>query len=837
MKKHKLTDILKSNKGSTLTMVMIYFSVLFILGVAISSLAVMNYKTKVADTQQKGSFYTADSGLDVIDAMLGEEIESAVEAGKASVAEYTSPKTDTSTPTDNLECFIDEERKREAHIADYTSPYLDEDGNYDEEGIYKLLNAAFNRGYTNYFNSKFGTAIEGKLTDVNNYITGVKPSSVSVDSYSDFPDPLRVSDDENDSEYNIERVNPKSIFAITVTVNSDKDKKRKQVQATFNISIPDYNTPYSIDKEFVSYDNNVLWTKAMVTEGNIFVVGNSSDDSAVQPVTINGDVYAYGTLQRNGDNNIIDPVSDKISKNYGGIVVGHDGRAGKLVVNGNVETASYLHTRGKQSSIAVNGEAYCNSIAVEELEPDNEQESTTEYDENCNITVNGNVNVLNDLKLDGEKSQIAVNGSFYGFSNGTSYNSSSSIIINSDDINNTKDSSLSINGEGTEKPYYPDSLKKGVFIAGTAYINTTPHPYQTGESLSIKRNYFAYEKHIANSSSDYRADNVYFESFDPSLLLPEEYGKVAGDHITMTALRKSKYLNEVNAQGGSGIETGNDNINLNNNVKYSLGATVSGNALSGYTGSLTDNGNALGKALTINGYEYDYHVSCMADPQVPINWDSLSPDSLDDVKNILLPGLATKVQELKISDRFDFGNAVNSVTGSLTGSNPELFYLNANQPGRSMAILGPGSSLFSETTGQDDPFDPDQPTNTYSLISPNLHGIIVSVGDVYIAGEVNFTGVIITKGNIYILDDNPKTFTSDYNINDTANSNYVVKKICQQQRDTSTTQVGDYFVLDIDPHYSKLNFLYNQSAGVASGVETFYKHNKLINISSWKIKK
>ena len=102
----------------------------------------------------------------------------------------------------------------------------------------------------------------------------------------------------------------------------------------------------------------------------------------------------------------------------------------------------------------------------------------------------GMVYTSNDLSLYATKSHINID-KYYGINDiggertvDKDYNSSSSIIVNTDDIGTKDGSSINIG----------DAI-----INGTAYINTST-PYQTGESVAVKGNYRAYTIPIPKST-------------------------------------------------------------------------------------------------------------------------------------------------------------------------------------------------------------------------------------------------------------------------------------------------------------------------------------------------
>lgn len=634
-------------------MVLMSLSVLSILGTAIISLSVMNLKSKIVDKKIKTSFYLSEAGLEEAYAIMMNEVQEGIKKGNEEVEK-------------ELKDFIKKEKLKESE-GDYNSPYLNSDGSVDEEAIKSKLEEWFRQGYARHLNNQ----LLKKIKDGDNYSeleSSMNPSKpkIRIEEKKEFP--------QNPDE--------ESKFEITLISNFTHDNIQKQIKSKFLISIPKYNKPYYIKSEKVNLKENVLWTKALISEKDILVKGNN--------VTINGDIYAYG--------NTIKDIKER------GIAV-----KGKLTVNGNVFTDGYFQTKENGSSITVkNGDVYCKSLVI----PDEQS--------GCNIMINGNVNTYDDIELNGKKSSITINGNYYGFSYGSEgHDKSSSIIINSDDIG--AGSSITITGEGKGKKYYKED-GKGTFIAGTVYIDLDNEDYQTGESVSVKGNYRAYSEKLGESTfefdgKEYGEDDIEFSYFSPLYLMNKIKEKT-----NRLYEQRGKYLKAIYDKNNSIINLGNGAIDIRN-VKYSLGDYIEkGNGIDKLkVGSF----NHLDYTTVFdqNLKEYKYYVNRMGDPQI------------EDYSNY------TDIDEkLTIEDRFDFKDIKPSSNNMILKKDEELFFSNSDAD-KSISIIGINSQNSITGTYNVELKD----TNLKGIIITkgdvyisgeiNFEGVIIAGGNIYIQDD------------------------------------------------------------------------------------------------------
>ncbi|MCT4509436.1 MAG: hypothetical protein N4A48_11915 [Tepidibacter sp.] len=665
--------------------------------------------------------------------------------------------------------FIQDERSKQFdEELDYKSPYLNADGSVDEERIKPKLQEWFREGYAKYLNEGYKDS-KNPTKNEESLMNEIKLSSYTVLDTNVDKNGANVSIVEDESSKF-----PKKNEGLTddskfiITIVSEFNHKKIKKNIKSTFSI---NIPKYNTPYYIGNDVFKLKENVLWTKALI------ADKNIViqgNDVAVNGDIYAYGDLT-------------KKNIEQRGILVGLNNKSGNLTVEGNVSTGGYLKTSENNSNITVKkGDVYCNSLVIPQGKS------------NCNIKIEkGNVNTYDDIELNGEKSKINIDGNYYGFSYGSrGHDESSSIIINSEDIGKTNGSSITITGNGESKKYYGNGQDdgKGNFIAGTVYIDLDNDvDYQTGESISVKGNYIGYSKKLESQSvrlsdgKDYYEKDINFQYISPLYLM----NKINGSNRPIYEQR-GKYLKAIYDKDNSILNLGEGGINIKN-IKYSLGGYIKNEK----TGSELESGIfdiSHINYFDINLKEYEYHINTMADPQI---------DNYSNLDN-----------KVDIDYWFNFSN-INEV------NNDEIFYSN-NDSNKKISIIGPNAN------------NPDKSGDFVEIknLDGKSRGIIVTKGDVYIYGKIDFKGIIVTKGNIYIQDDNPKEFTNDYKTN--FEGNYAIHEIIKHINDKGTNKIGDLFKQK--PSWSKetQSIVDNSDAGVDNNVQTHYKFFNLIDITKWQ---
>lgn len=799
---------LKSEKGSTLAMLLIVITILITLGVAILSATAAGFRFKVMDNRQKTAFYISEAGLEEAYAYLGEEVENAMNYAR----QVYVPRMLETTSTDLIGGVIEERTPKQKQTL-------------EEKQFRELQNTYFKAGYREYFivnrttiqgNLRGGLGVLNKLSGQH----GEKIHEISCDVAMGF-----VSD---------QLLITFKTKVYRVLLNGSKTPASEQIDTVIAVGVPESNTPFIKQKTQYEIKRNALWDKALAADGNIYVMGG--------PVTVAGNVYAHGS---NGTAVFAD------KQNTGGIIVGGindrtaataQSTSGTLTVNGEVATNLYLQTRyssnGQPSSIDIAGPVYCNSLIT--------QRGTSTANENSRIKITGDVTILDDTELNALKSKININGSYFGFSTGNTANhdSSSSLVVNTEDLS-TGGSELEITGSGLSRTWdinwgTPQTVTapSGVYLSGTVYIdeekdyemvtngvhgtvtlspqgqwiykknNIVPEgvtedtfqyryrkandpdhtvygpfittvdlsgnlsgrlnqDYQTGDSVSIKGNYMGYGEVLTGAGVEENYKNIpaaNFKEYWPLTLVEK-----LKDGASMGALEKSTYSKYAKDELSYLYQFGNNHLLLDKDrVKYAQGTIL------GYAGSpgsevwdlFFDKDSSVHKdppadQLLCLQKDYLYQTQWAGDPQ-ETNYINLGTDQFD-----------TRPLSQWLNPSWS-----HTIIDSSPGTDFSVAYADSSESGEDdvLILLGDGveeTDLAVEIlkAKSKDPVVIDISGGTED---DPLGGIILGNTDVYVLGEVYYQGLIMAQGDIWCLGNDPKSFT---NQNIGTEDNYVINRV------------------------------------------------------------
>lgn len=456
----------RKKRGATLAYVIVVLAIVATIGTAIVSLSLVNYKTTILETKRTENLYMSESGLDEVEAYIENITQDAVKKGNDAVENNTE-------------------------LLGLTGNALDE----KENEVFKPV-------YEKY--------VEEKLKDILKY----EGDSILINN-----DILKSEDDKTQSNYTIsliqlngenlkdskknksgidnnlkfEDVKDKGKF-LSLRFESKfkvKDRSYKDVSLTLNIKVPDFNGVY--------YEETMPVYNAMAKG---LIVGRNVNLDTNSVLNVDGGVVAAANLNSEDSFKAYIPPKDQgynsDDKNYiTGINIGNGSTMNSY--NGDLISKQSIILNGSNANLNVgktednlnsNYGVYTGNLGIysliNEIQAKDGKVFGKDVINNSNIFSNYPVYTHNDLILNGEGSKIILNDGYYGINDITNIDtltgrreSSSAIIINSKHIGeSSKDSQIKI-GE------------KAV-IMGTAYINTEDAGYQTGESVSTKRNYIAY---------------------------------------------------------------------------------------------------------------------------------------------------------------------------------------------------------------------------------------------------------------------------------------------------------------------------------------------------------
>lgn len=697
---------IKNNKGSTLLMTLMAMTVLTILGTAIIAISVVNFKMRIREVNSKDSLYKADSKYEEIYSVIVRTIEDA--------------RNHANQTTQNAAAMvISRERNREAadienEISDIING-IDGLGSVNDTALVEHLNEeVFQPEFKNYINTHLRDEINNsEITD------GTNLNSLVTTTISNFM--IFKSSPNNDP------------LQFEILYESDHKGVDRSIRGKYSIKVMEYQKDLEVHNEIVPLRENVLWTKAITADGSLLV----NCDQA----TIDGDVYAYG-------NNSIPEKR--------GVRVLRSGFDTELTINGSVITNQMIATNTNGSNILINtGDVYCNSIVI----PDGI--------DNASINVeDGSVNTYDDIELNGTNSSINIEGTYYGFSDGSGaneYDMSSAIIINSPDINQDSGSSISITGtfNALTSENKLDHLsildyaneddedidREGVFIFGTMYVNIIGHnKYQSGESIAVKGNYSAYSRKLKDPSlvadtrgGEFDPDNIILGSYPP-LVLVENYKDSEGLIENPDVFYKGSYFEYYDTDYSGNLNTGyqdTSDTSINSiyiqNIKHTLGSFVNKHQVSSAVISPLDE---LDVFRVKKDRDYKFLVNNLGDKGM---MDSLMHN--DTINSALSNTLNTKVE---VSDRYDQNRFYVDVDGD------EVIVINSDS-NKTVYIYSPGHR-------------PSACKNSDIAIElENIEmGMVVTDGDIVFNGSVAYNGALAATGDVIINGDSHTISNSYY---------------------------------------------------------------------------
>lgn len=656
----------KSKNGYAHIMVICILLVISILGMAISSLAVTNYNMAMLNSNKTSNLYASEAGLDEAYAIIGGEIDKAIEKGNDSVKKFM----------DNLDLIaaMQEEKKRKRSIekGEYTeetcpyedSPYINDDFSINKKAIEEKQNELFQEAYK-------GSILDSE-NDENKIIAKLNNPSSYQFKVKDGETPVIQAEicEEKDESEGFKDDKEKPLLTIRVSSKFKHDDIEKKVRRDYSIFVPEYGGEYYLQYDGVKILKNPVWAKAIACDGNMSI------DSG--QLSIEGDIYVNGNHEDDRRDN--------------GIIL--DGIDPAVVdVTGNVITSENINISSINSNFTVNGDIYAKNVFLNK-DASGSKLMVSPYDGKS-----GSVYTSDDLEIAAKDSEVCINGGYYGISDGSkSANAGQSSSININAVNN--DGSVA-----TKLTIVGKSI-----IMGTSYVeaqNNKGEEYQTGESVSIKGGYKAYSNTLKKAHEDdkFNEENVVFDYYTPTINGSNNYPpikfvtryKESGSEKDLTVFDKGqyyKYYNEenkesknkwdginINTQGSiyigtvkgqdGSIELGNYNIDdfeeVDNKVKefnnmaYGMGSDL-GNKENPATVKKQVNFDAITEGVYDCG-KLGVIVLLKDDDDYNIEYDSYAASSYIDYKNktIVLnndQGIIIAKGGLKVFDDFSFTGTI-----------------------------------------------------------------------------------------------------------------------------------------------------------------------------------
>lgn len=541
----------RKKSGATLAYVIVVLSIVSVIGTAIVSLSLVNYKTTILETKRTENLYMSESGLDEVEAYIENITQEAVKEGNDAVANNN----------ELLELTGDALDKKENEIF---KPVYEKYVEENLKNIFKYENENV------LVNNEILKSVDDKTK--NNYtISLIQLNGEELKASEETEPSINLTFEDIKEQGEILSLRFESKFKV-------EDTSYKDVSLTLNIKVPDFNGVYY--KEKIPVYN--VTTRGLIVGKNVNLDSNSIlnvDGGVVAAANLNSEdrFKAYIPPKDQGynsdDENFITGINignGSTMNSYNGDLISKQ----SIILNGN---NANLNVGTNKDALDSTYGVYTGNLGIysliNEIQAKDGKVFGKDVINNSNIVSNYPVYTNNDLILNGEGSKIFLNDGYYGINNITNIDtltgrreSSSAIIINSKHIGeSSKDSQIKI-GE------------KAV-IMGTAYINTEGTGYQTGEAVSTRGNYIAYTYDDGTG--------VTFKYYNPLQLVDSRNGN------ELTLDEKVEYFKKMAQEHNSINKNG---VSLPNDTT-SVGAVYSDGKI------MVNTNNVLNKSQEINDME------------------------------------------------------------------------------------------------------------------------------------------------------------------------------------------------------------------------------------------
>ena len=719
-------SMLKSNKGSSLTLIILIVLVMSSLGVALMSATAYDMRMSAEYSDLNKAYSAAETGV--------EHIANTLDTDVASIQE--TARTGATSNVQNL-------------IATNDPSVLGNDESIDD----KKVNSEFDKSYGDLFNS----GVEDKFGDGNSIKTMQELLNITPVDENDTHTLIEI---DNGGTVQLQSAELDSVnSSIKITVIGTYNNSKKQLDVTFNLLSQTSSTPYQVVvKAPLKRTLPGILQKALVAEKNIISAGGS--------VTINGDVLCFGTVP-------VDQTGEEDQSapwyKYGGIIAGmgyevannisdtgfdySDSEtkpvAGSIEINGNAATMAYIHsaysafsdnqdgsTSWTPSNITIHGDAFARSVKSEQL---------ASYSQ---LDFEGNVYTTDNLQVDSAGSTVTVGKNYYGFVD-------AGYFLNGQSVSNTSDeskkdtfqykrtSSLIVNGDSTV------NLNGGVYIGGSTFLKNYTYvdgsnnviPYMTGISAlkSSKKLAEAYFSPDANGMYYYMDNNT--GNYATKSSSPREYTEANTlqqqnmiDGISMA--ERAVHLaglwnNSVNPWKNDDVFSKYLNIN---NIDIKLGQD---GKLHGFTnGAVLANGNVL------TPYDFVGPTGMSHDPN---EFLGIQEQCRADFHSAVEPFLDSYSDD---GGKLNYTTPVNFISSYINAPSSDIIYNNAGNT--ESVYYGIGDKNIKKDN------------NGNWCIDGKLvkNGVICVSGNIYVDDGFNFNGVIMASGNIVFRGNATITYSS-----------------------------------------------------------------------------
>ena len=815
----------KSKKGSSLVVVLLVFSILTILGTAMLSLTLMSYKRRTAEAKIKANLYMSESGLAEAYSIVGKYVDKAFEEGTEAV-EINS---------DVLRALLEQERK---NVEDgLPSDYIDNNGDIKEDKIKIYQDAIFGEAYKKYILDN-SADLEVKLKDKGNYTASIVNNSASIKPTIEV---VQISPDFIQNEYKLVLQSTFNLDNLKKTIQTTYVIKVPQYSNVSNTSNKIIRlTQNPVWAKAICADGDMKIQNGTVNiKGNVYVKGNEANNdagiilsnhysklmvtgnvatsknlettynedlsaNAGSEIVVNGNIYAKNLL-----------ISKNEGEDYGAkgsrVTINH---LNGSVSDGNLYVMDDMEVNAEKSTVNISGGFYGVS--------DGSQAANNTPDNSSSIIVNAEdigeadgstINIAKEAYIAGS---AYISGLKYGAENDYKYQTGESVSIKGNYRAYTQpllnDHSIVSDGETIDlnknvkfEYYEPLALAQKYRYFKSEEISVFIETANTAASaLGV---YFTATGKANNSTAkNYRLcydilNNIWTEVTPLDLpveiprlivgntqmkleLLDENYNSLGPamhinvlDYKELSVFDKSKYFKAYYDDYGTDSE-----LNLGR------GITIGDMTNSIYIASLfskDDHGNS-----GVLSYNYD-DISEEHDRKILSKRNELKNQLFymgysedenymeatnimpsKDMDSVTTPQITVNRQVNFAAGSFnDLTQNRQGITGNRVDVSKEIILLNGDE-NKSYALIAEGADEggIPNTHIEKIYYKPSTTTTSFK-------GVIVTKGDLYIAGNINFAGTIICGGTIYFTDATEKKITYDESyVKNQISNNYSIFK-------------------------------------------------------------
>lgn len=756
----------KRKKGSSLIVVVMIFGFLVVFAGGMLAMTAGEYKLRSSESKRVENLYGAESGIDVVQNLIGKTFEAAVKYSNIKIEKFKTGKDEYINNNDSKNYLVNAAAKEEAEkeiqlINSNTSlkdsekadkikaaqDVINDSKSKMDEALNKEFKIQFNEFIKPLDSTKKYVEQVGKNQDelrkaisTNSYIKSFnndgsvnETAQVQFDTDS-IPEIFYYKDKKttDDGKTNYDGIQPLdkdsnqsqksediTKYKVKITSefkssNGNNGENKRTVQVNFELIVPDYkDTKYSENKKVELKDYPAISQKLMTIDGNMNIDTNNSSN----PINF------YGNVHITGDSNT--------AGNYGSSIAYTKYKGGLSISNSTVNFMKGYLATGETFNVESNSKVNADNIYARNIYigiKDGQSQA-----DSSDITVKGSVFTDNDLTLKADNSHVTMD-SFYGLND-------KNVKTNDSTQKDRTSSSILVNGEKGSSL----TVKTNAVIMGVGYINASDG-YMTGESTAVKGNYLAYA-----DPTDY--PNVELKQYGNLQLL---------DDKALTVFQKSDKFKKY-WENQTGFNDGGISLPAEDDATISTGAFFfkdkEGNI------NIKPGNSTIDVQSKVGTQRKDYGNKVYRLGKGVVNEDYYNDES----------------GKWTVGNKVHFD--VDSSKYNLNEQNSKKYKLIFNSDSNKTIVLKGRNDSSKEAI-----VDNGNEIDVYGSL---VNAVIITNGNVKVEGSLKFIGNIIASGNVTISGDEQKDLVYDNNVSNIIQADNI-DLINEIFKDTSSETLSSY---------------------------------------------